>query len=163
MYDDSIIILDFPFKRQEERDIINIAFIFEHPSIPSNTFITSLALTMLYFGLFFIWVNSPFNSTGRQRDQYIPDRSRVDTSLPAHYRPGTCAIYSAQTAYRESPQTWATTINWWWTMHTHWYLMTDMKRKSTQQILFPPQVGILQPLLFLPLEMKKTGRDGEYV
>ena len=34
-------------------------------------------------------------------DQYIPDRSRVDTSLPAHYRPGTCATYSAQTAYRE--------------------------------------------------------------
>ena len=34
--------------------------------------------------------------------QYIPDRSRVDTSLPAHYRPGTCATYSAQTAYREN-------------------------------------------------------------
>ena len=46
MYDDSIIILDFPFKRQEERDIINFAFIFEHPYIPSNTFITSLALTI---------------------------------------------------------------------------------------------------------------------
>ena len=32
--------------------------------------------------------------------QYIPDRRRVDTSLPAHRRTGTCAIYRAQTAYR---------------------------------------------------------------
>ena len=35
-------------------------------------------------------------------DQYIPDRCRVDTSLPAHSRPGTRATYSAQTAYREN-------------------------------------------------------------
>ena len=36
-------------------------------------------------------------------NQYIPDLSRVDTSLPAHYSPGTCATYSTQTAYREDP------------------------------------------------------------
>ena len=35
-------------------------------------------------------------------DQYIPDRCRVDTSLPAHSRPGACATYSAQIAYREN-------------------------------------------------------------
>ena len=46
MYDDSIIILDFPFNLQEERDIINFACIFEHPYIATNTFITSLALTI---------------------------------------------------------------------------------------------------------------------
>ena len=48
-------------------------------------------------------MNSPLNPTGRQIDQYIPDRCRVDTSLPAHSRPGTCATYSAHTAYREYP------------------------------------------------------------
>ena len=57
---------------------------------------------VLYSGLFNIWVNSPLNPTGCQIDQYIPDRCRVDTSLPAHSRPGTCAIYSAQIAYREN-------------------------------------------------------------
>ena len=35
-------------------------------------------------------------------DQYTPDRCREDTSLPAHSRPGACATYSAQTAYREN-------------------------------------------------------------
>ena len=35
-------------------------------------------------------------------DQYIPDRCRVDTSLPAYSRPGTCTTYSAQIAYREN-------------------------------------------------------------
>ena len=34
--------------------------------------------------------------------QYIPDRCRGDTSLPAHSCPGTCATYSAQIAYREN-------------------------------------------------------------
>ena len=47
-------------------------------------------------------MNSPLNPTGCQIDQYIPDRCRVDTSLPAHSRPGTCATYSAQIAYREN-------------------------------------------------------------
>ena len=41
-----------------------------------------------------------FNRT--PESQYIPGHSRVDTSLPAHYRPGTCATYSVQTAYREN-------------------------------------------------------------
>ena len=58
---------------------------------------------MLYSRLFDIWVNSPLNPTGSQMDQYIPDRCRVDTSLPAHSRPGTRATYSAQKAYREYP------------------------------------------------------------
>ena len=44
-------------------------------------------------------------SKGRQMDQYIPDRCRVDTSLPAYSRPGTCATYSTQKAYRESQPT----------------------------------------------------------
>ncbi len=42
------------------------------------------------------------NPTGSQMDQYTPDRCREDTSLPAHSRPGACATYSAQTAYREN-------------------------------------------------------------
>ena len=58
---------------------------------------------VLYSGLFNIRVNSPLNPTGSQMDQYIPDRCRVDTSHTAHSRPGTCATYSAHTAYRENP------------------------------------------------------------
>ena len=34
--------------------------------------------------------------------QYIPDRCSVDTSRTAHSRPGTCATYRTQTAYREN-------------------------------------------------------------
>jgi len=47
-------------------------------------------------------VNSPLNPTGSQMSQYILDRCSVDISLPAHSRPGTCATYRAQTAYREN-------------------------------------------------------------
>ena len=143
-------------------------------------FVTSLYLS--YSGLFGIWVNSPLNPTGRQRDQYIPDRCRVDTSHTAHSRPGTRATYSAQTAYREYP--FERDLPWRrWTRFLLSYrtLLTLKKRGQTemliQQTLLPSSAGMPQSLLFLQMyrgwgrrwrgrgrwSWRRTRRDGGYV